>query len=239
MFTKKEMIDITKKQLAKNYNCALSDFDQKRNTWIKSNNNAFFKLLIFQGQAIISSDETCREWIEKELLDRNASWFFDFHMLRKIDQKLNLFGYEIENIYNYYLPNQILEEIQPLKAIKWFEKEEILKFKDDPRFDEAFIFDDEAPDILGVAAYEGNQIIAMAGASQNYDILHEVGINVDSNYESQGIGTNLITLLKQELFKRGKIPFYKTAISHISSRNLCIKAGFFPAWVEIDSQKKT
>jgi len=163
---------------------------------------------------------------------------FDYHILKTIDQKLNEFDYEIKDILNYYLPYPSNEEVKPIRPIKWFEKDDITQFKGDQRFDEAFIFDEDAPDMLGVAAFDKNQIIAMAGASKDYEVLHQVGINVDSNYENQGLGTNLIALLKQELLKRGKIPFYRTAISHISSRNLCLKAGFFPAWVEIESKKK-
>ena len=56
-------------------------------------------------------------------------------------------------------------------------------------------------------------------------------------YRGRDIGTNLVTLLKQELLKRGKVPFYGTAVSHIISKNIAINAGFFPAWAEVYSKK--
>lgn len=67
--------------------------------------------------------------------------------------------------------------------------------------------------------------------------LCQIGIDVLPQYRGKGIGTNLVTLLKQELLNRGKIPYYGTAVSHINSKNVAINAGFFPAWAEVYSRK--
>lgn len=77
----------------------------------------------------------------------------------------------------------------------------------------------------------------MAGASEDSKTLYQIGIDVLPEYRGKGIGTNLVALLKQELLKRGKIPFYGTAVSHIISKNTAINAGFFPAWAEVYSRK--
>ena len=46
----------------------------------------------------------------------------------------------------------------------------------------------------------------------------------------------MVALLKHELLKRGKIPFYGTSVSNINSKNVAINAGFFPVWAEVYSK---
>ena len=55
----------------------------------------------------------------------------------------------------------------------------------------------------------------------------------------KGIGTTLVKLLKNEILKRGKIPFYGTAESHFHSQNIAINSGFFPAWAELYSKSNS
>lgn len=247
MYTKTEILNIAKKQLAVDFNCQSSDFEKEGNTItenkllegrrIYESDGCFLKMICIWGRAVISTDEEIRQWVEENILKRDACWLFDFNKLRAIDNKLREFGHEIEEKHNYYLPNPVTCDVKPLTKIKWFEKEDILQFEGDSRFDEAFMFDDNFPDILGVAAFDGDNIIGMAGASADSENLYQIGINVMPEYRGNGIGTNLVALLKQEVLKRGKVPFYGTAESHIVSRNIAIKAGFFPTWVELNSKK--
>ena len=51
--------------------------------------------------------------------------------------------------------------------------------------------------------------------------------------EGLGIGTMLVTILKNEILNRGKLPFYGTSMSHIASQRVAINAGFIPAWSEL------
>jgi len=190
-----------------------------------------------EGKAIISSDEKMKPWLEEKIIKKDANWLFDYGNLRLIENKLREFGHEIEEIYNFYLPNPKVAEIKPLTKIKWFDKDEISQFKGDSRFDQAFGFEDNYADVLGVAAFDGDTIIGMAGASEDSSTLYQIGIDVLPEYRGRGIATNLIAILKQELLKRGKVPFYGTSVSHMFSRNVAINAGFFPVWAELCSKK--
>lgn len=246
MYTKTEILDIAKKQLAIDYNCNPLDFSKGCNTITKNqfkegsrindSNGCFLKIICIGGHAVISADEKIKSWVEEKLLLSDASWLFDFGNLRVIDNKLKEFGHEIDEMPHYYLPNPVVTNVEPITIVKWFEQDEILQFKGDKRFNEAFIFSDDCPDILGVAAFDGDNIVGMAGASKDSGKLYQIGVNVLPEYSGKGIGTNLVTLLKQEILKRGKIPFYGTSVSHIISRNTAIKAGFFPAWAEVYSR---
>jgi len=42
MFTKKEILEVAKMQLSKNYQCKVSDFDKLNNVWIKANDGSTF-----------------------------------------------------------------------------------------------------------------------------------------------------------------------------------------------------
>lgn len=247
MYTKTEILSIAKKQMALDYNCQLLDFEKEGNTItenklldgrrIYGSDDCFLKIMSIGGRAIICCDEKIRPWLEEKILKQNASWLFDYGKLRVIDNKLREFGHEIDEMPHFYLPNPVTCEVKPIAKIKWFEKQDILQFKDDSRFDQAFVFDENCPDFLGVAAFDGDSIMGMAGASEDSKNLYQIGIDVLPDYRGKGIGTNLVALLKQELLKRGKIPFYGTSVSHISSKNIAINAGFFPAWAEVYSKK--
>lgn len=77
----------------------------------------------------------------------------------------------------------------------------------------------------------------MAGASCDCDGMWQIGINVIEKYRGKGIGTNLVSLLKNEILKRGKIPFYSTIESNIYSQVVAIKSGFIPVWAELHSKE--
>jgi RimJ/RimL family protein N-acetyltransferase len=246
MHTKTEIFKIAKKQLALDYNCQLTDFEKEKNTVVKNklvdgrriygSDGCFLKVLCFGGKAIISTSPLIMLWCGENLINRNGAWFFQYGNLRRIDNKLQEFGYEIADVHHYYLPNENGLAVEPITSVKWYEQEELLQFENDNRFREALGFDKNHPDVLAVAAIDGDKIIGMAGASSDSETMWQIGIDILPEYRGRGIGTNLVTLLKNEVLNRGKIPFYGTVESHVHSQNIAISSGFFPAWAELYSQ---
>lgn len=248
MYTKTEILQIAKSQLALDYNCQVSDFEKNTNTIVENNlkegrriydtDGCFFKILCFVGKAIISTSPMIMPWCEEKLLNRDGAWLIEYPKLRAIDKKLQEFGHEIADVHHYYLPNPNIILIEPIANIKWYELEDILQFEDDDRFGEAFAFEENHPDVLAVAAFEGENIMGMAGASADSDTMWQIGIDVLPEYRGQGLGTKLTILLKNEILRRGKVPFYGTVESHFHSQNVAVNAGFFPAWAELYSISK-
>jgi len=246
MYTKTEILEIAKAQLALDYSCQASDFEKKENTIVENklmdgrrvydNDGCFLKILLFSGRTIVSASPMILPWCEEKLKDRDAAWLFEYPKLRAIDKKLQEFGHEIADIHHYYLPNPIMSQVKPIAGVKWYEQEEISQFENDDRIEEAFAFDKNHPDVLGVAALDGDKIMGIAGASADSETMWQIGIDVFPEYRGRGIGTNLVTLLKNEVLKRGKIPFYGTVESHFHSQNIAINAGFFPVWAELYSK---
>ena len=196
------------------------------------------KILILNGKAIISADEAIKEWCINSLSKFPGEWMFLYSNLRRIDKKLNEFGYEIDNTHHYYLPkDKGIIKNNSIK-LKWYEKDEILQFKDDDRFDEAFAFNKNYPDILAVAAVdEEDNILGMAGASEDSKIMWQIGINVLEDEKGKGIASFIVQALKNEILNRGKVPFYGTVESHIVSQKVAIKSGFYPAFAEVKIRK--
>ena len=248
MYTKNEIIQIAKEQLVLDYNCQLSDFEKEKNTVVKNklidgrriyeNDGCFLKILCFGGRAIISTSPLIMLWSGEKLLNINAAWFFQYPNLRRIDNKLQEFGHEIADVHHYYLPNPNVPSVEPITNVKWYEQEELLQFENDNRFREALAFNKNFPDVLAVVALDGDNIMGMAGASEDSKTMWQIGIDVLPKYRGRGIGTNLVTLLKNEILRRGKIPFYGTVESHFHSQNIAVGSGFFPAWAELYSKNK-
>jgi len=132
---------------------------------------------------------------------------------------------------------------------QWYEQEEILQFKEKNRFTSAICFSPTQPDVLAVAAlsaqgdtalygkhgkqFDQSQMAGMAGVSADGEYLWQIGINVTSEYAGHGLGVKLVRQLKEEIIRRGKVPFYGTSESHTVSQSIAIKSGFVPAWTEI------
>lgn len=249
MFTKNEILNIAKKQLSLDFSCEIEDLEKIENTVVEkqhkigrrlyANDGCSLKILCFGRRAVVSTTPEIMPWFQKKLNGYDANWLFLFPVLRNIDKMLKDFGHEVADIHHFYLPLAPLEEVEPITDIRWYEQDDIIQFKNDDRFDEAFAFDDNYPDILAIAALNGDEIIGMAGASRDCEDMWQIGINVMEGYRGKGIATNLVSLLKNEIMKRGKIPFYSTIESNIYSQGVAIKSGFIPVWVELYSREKT
>ena len=196
--------------------------------------DTFFKAAIIMGKAYVMADEKMHPWIKEVLAKEPPEWWCDFKNLRKLEAELNKYGREIFDTHIYFLPSEEPTAQRPRFQIRWFEKEELEQFREDKRFNTyALSFSPVQPDVLAVAAYDGDEIIAMAGCSEDGAYLWQIGVDCVPGYEGRGLAVNLVTLLKQEIIARAKVPYYGTAESHAVSRNVAIGSGFLPAWCEI------
>lgn len=238
-----------KQQMATDYNCTLEDIDKKENIITKTSLNIGrrkyeeegfkFQMLCYNNKIIVSTISEIIPWCEEKLKKLSGEWIFEFENLRAIDNKLNEYNQEIGDIHHYYLPFKDTSNVNPITKVKWYEQDEIEEFRGNNRFQEAFAFDDAYPDVLAVAASDDDgNIMAMAGASKDCENLWQIGIDVLPEFRGNGLGTNLVILLKNEILKRGRVPYYGTVGSHFYSQNIAINAGFMPVWAEVYSESK-
>lgn len=216
--------------------------------------DSFFKAIMCMGQLFLAVDAQIYDWAVEEFADCAPEWFCKYDNLRKIDEKLWEYGRQISDTHIYYLPAVMQKEAVKTKIgnrvesqtgvekFTWYEQEEILRFKEGNRFTSALCFSPTQPDVLAVAAmskdaadksFDQNHMAGMAGASEDGTYLWQIGINVLPEYAGKGLAAELVRWIKDEIIRRGKVPFYGTSESHTVSQTIAYKAGFMPAWTEI------
>ena len=225
-----------------------------------SERNSFFRAIICLGQLFICCDERIYDWVVEQYGDCKPEWFCNYRRLRKLDEKLREYGHEIYDTHVYYLPEAVGEPETDyhMPKLTWYEQEEIQRFKENNRFTNALSFWEGQPDVLAVAAmreecqvaqisacdkdevgdsapkdFDQSHMSGMAGVSRDGEYLWQIGINVDKDCAGQGLGHRLVRALKEEVLRRGKVPFYGTSESHTLSQTVGLKAGFAPAWTEV------
>ena len=236
-----------KELLSLEFNCRPDDFLKTENVLtvsalhegrrIYSPEKYFFHMVTMGGNAVITADECMQDFLKDFMENRCGHWLFEIPNLLPLEQELNKHGYTLTGTYHMFLPDG------PAKAgkdhpVKWFYGDEIYKFYGDERFPNAICpeFKQERPDRIVVCAYDGDTIMGMAGCSEDAPHWLQIGIDVIPEYRSKGIGTYLVTLVKNKILERGEIPFYGTSVSNYHSWNIALNSGFRPAWVEIGAK---
>ena len=222
---------------------------------------SFFKMVTFGQNAVVSADEAIHKGISEFIKDQAGYRLFERENLEQLEDLLRPYGKKLTSTFHMFLP-MVQTAVPENKAeTKWLEQEEISSFYNGS-FPNALCtqFDPKRPDVLAIAAYENNEtprsktagyqdydtalrgegfnneVIAMAGCSADTDLLWQIGIDVFPGHRGLGLGTYLVSALKDEIIRRGKIPFYGTSLSNLHSWNIAINCGFRPMWVEIDSK---
>ena len=242
------MNEILFRQLAVDYCCTPEEVLDHRNHFTEhqflegrrrflEGTECFLKLAVVNGKILFSGNRDIVDWCRNEYAGTGAEWFMEAKNLRKLNDRLQLDGYQIETAHPFFISESMTEISTEGHEIRWFYDDEIEQFRGDGRFDEAFAFCKDAPDVIGVAAVREGRILGMAGASADSPAMWQIGINVDPQMREAGVGKMLVTLLKNEILKKGILPFYGTSMSHIASQRVALGAGFVPAWAELATSK--
>lgn len=247
MYRKEEIIRELKNQLAIDFNCAPEDFDKNENVItvsaenpgrrIYSEQKEFFSMVTLGGNAVISADESMHQWSRQWSAEKNGIWLFEHHNLMQLEAELQKYGKRLWQSHHMFLPNPATGEVNIDFEVRWFEPEDIKGLYGREEFSNALCekYIPERPDVLAVGAMQGDRIVGLAGCSADTELFWQVGIDVLPEFRGRGMGTKLVKLLKNEVFRRGAIPFYGTSLSNLHSWNIAINCGFYPAWVEIET----
>ena len=236
-------------QLAIDLNSAPSDFQAKENIITipalndgrrsYSPDKPFLQMATCGPNTVIMADECLHEFLFGIMKDVEGHHLFEFDYLTKINEEIKKYGYQMNHTHHMFLPCCNIKAEGRFK-VKWFYDVEINSFYGDSRFPNAIAFPSPCPvrpDRIAVIALDGNAIMGMAGCSEDAPHWQQIGIDVLPEYRSRGIGSYLVTLLKNRIIEMGDIPFYGTAAANVQSQNIAIKSGFRPAWVETEARK--
>lgn len=219
----------------------------------------FFHMVTTGGNAVITADEVLHPFLKEFMTGRRGNWLFEIPNLLPLEKELNKYNYSLTQTHHMFLPAERAAlsldvelggslggdfDIGPVAVpdvkFKWFYGDEIKQFYGDQRFPNAICseFLPHRPDRIVVCAYDGEEIVGMAGCSEDAPHWMQIGIDVMPGYRSKGLGTYLVALMKNEIIENGDIPFYGTSVSNYHSWNIALNCGFRPAWVEIGAEKR-
>ena len=237
------------KQLSVDFNCDPADLRAKENIITISAENdgrrsyspgkPFLEMVTLGRNTVVMADACLHEFLHDWAQTAEGHHLFEFDNLMKLNEELKKYGYQLNPTHHMFLPcrNVAVEECC---RIKWLYDSEISPFYGDSRFPNAIAFPAPCPvrpDRIVVVAYDGDTIMGMAGCSEDAPHWQQIGIDILPEYRSKGIGTYLVTLLKNKIIDMGDIPFYGTATANIQSQNIAYNSGFKPAWVETEAIK--
>ena len=150
-----------------------------------------------------------------------------------LSEKLRPHGLDICFMAEYFLPDiHVLKELPCPYELRILNPSDFIDLYL-PEWSNALCEARKNLDVLGVGAYDGKKLIALAGCSADCETMWQIGVDVLPAYRNKGIASALTSRLALEILQRGKVPFYCCAWSNVKSARNAIKSGFLPAWVEM------
>ncbi len=237
------------RQLSLDFNCTPADLRAKENIVTVSALNEgrrnydpgkpFLQMVTLGGNTVIMADECLHEFLHGLVKNAEGHRLFEFNNLTKLNEELKQYGYQMAPTHHMFLPCRTVKAEERCQ-VKWLYDSEISPFYGNPQFPNAIAFPSPCPvrpDRIAVVAVSGDNIMGMAGCSEDAPHWQQIGIDILPEYRSKGIGSYLVTLLKNKIIESGDIPFYGTATANIQSQNVALNSGFRPAWAETEAVK--
>lgn len=229
--------------LAAEYNALPSDLTRRENVltvsasgeggWRYQTEPYFFRMVTLGGNAVITADEALHPFLRSFIEERTGHYLFELPNLLPLEDALNAFGYTLMQSVHWFLEKH---EVNPRKNlhVRRFSGAQAQAFCADERFPNLIA---NPPADTVICAYDGENIMGAVGTSEDAAGWYQIGVDVMPAYRGRGIGTELVSLMKEDIRSRGGIPFYATSVSNLVSWNLALSAGFRPYWVEIGAKK--
>lgn len=245
--TESEILQAALRQSAIDSHCDWRDFLREENVTVVSRADErarkYLQLpfdcdLVSYGSNVVAS-------VRPELLDavrdylhsRPAAHCFETPALHTLDGLLRPLGLQVRHMAEYFLPEtgrltarSCGYEIRQLSPADF----EALYT---PQWSNALCEARRQLDVMGMGAFDGGELVGLAGASADCESMWQIGIDVLPAYRKRGIASALTSRLALAILQHGKVPFYCAAWSNIPSVRNALRSGFRPAWVELTAKR--
>lgn len=236
------------KQIMEDYSCSYEDVIDKNNhfTIYKVNEGrrkykhieeCFLRMIIINSKLIFSGCENIIEIIKEKFEKTEGQWILEPENICILSNILNKYNYKISMIHPFFI-SEYKSEINSEYNITMYNRDELQKFRNDERFDEAFGTNENTPDVIACSISINNEIVGMAGASMDSPYMMQIGINVNDKYKGKRIATALVSTLKNKIIDMGYVPYYGTSFSHIASMKVALNSGFKNEFIELFTMPK-
>lgn len=228
-----DVIETIRKHLAADYNCSEKDFDSYKIviTELKNGGNKAMKAVCFGGSAILSVLPKMVPDFERNFGGKEPNWLFEPNSLILLSEILYLHGHNVDNVYDYYVPDTSLPKTEPKYDIEII-KSGFDKFKSEPLSKEVFDLESHGPLSLALAARKNGKVIGMAAAFAESEDLWQINLAVAPEERFGFAAENILGVFKDAVLENGKIPYFGGPLNKISP-NTGSSAGFFGYWSQI------
>lgn len=244
--TNKEIFRLALAQSAEDLNCTPDDLTAEDNRVVLSAANEGARrylalpfacsLASYGGNAVASVSPELEEPVRR-YLGMYPAWhsyrLFETPGIHLLDGMLAPHGLRTCFMAEYFLPDvEGLWALDCSYRMRWLGPED---FRDlyRPEWSHALCADRKHLDVLGLGAYDGEDLIGLAACSADCDTMWQIGVDVLPKYRRQGVASALTSRLALEILKLDRVPFYCAAWSNIRSVRNAMRCGFRPAWVEL------
>lgn len=222
-----------KNQLMNDFSISERDFYSKNNILTLNkptddflfHNRVEFSAICTGGKVYMRSENAnLIDKLRENFQNYPGAWFAEAANIRKLDGILGEFRMGIDNFFPLMTFSDRKVGVRDFD-FRTIGIDEIQNFKELTRM--SFCFDED--DRLGLAYYDGDSLIAVAGASYSGKYLWDIGLekfNGDEKY--QGLAASLLRKLSLLIREENPdiSPITTTQFSHTRSINMAIRAGY-------------
>ena len=246
MMNNNDILKIAMEQSAVDLGACASDFERSENVIVTSRVTGgarsylslpFSCQLVSYGNNIVASvTDDFRDIVQKYISSYPVEHCFETPNMHVLDAALSVRGQKICFMAEYFLPDlNLLRALDCPYDISLLYPSDLAQLYI-PEWSNALCESRKHLDMIAVGAYDGTELVGLAGASADCETMWQIGIDVLPGYRRQGIASALTSRLAIEVLERGKVPFYCAAWCNIRSVRNAIKCGFRPARVELTSK---
>lgn len=241
-----DIMKIALQQSAYDFGCSAEDFISGKNKVVLSKKNekarAYLPLpfecdLVSYGNNIVAqTSERLMDEVKEYINKYPAEHCFETPNMNVLSDILKKYDLKICFMAEYFLPDMdLFKEFSCEYETKLLFKEAFADLYTD-EWGNALCRERKNLDVLAVGAYDGGELVGLAGASADCGEMYQIGIDVLPEYRRKGIASALTSRLACEIIKMDKVPFYCAAWSNIKSVRNALKCGFRPAWAELTAR---
>ena len=132
---------------------------------------------------------------------------FETPVLLSLNGELLKYGHQVCFMAEYYLP--VPELIIPQECpyrLSVMEKPDFEKYYS-PRFGNAICAEHAERDVLAVGAFDGSELVGLAGASADCGSMWQIGVDVLPEYRRRGIASAVTSRLAREIMDVARCRF--------------------------------